>query len=215
MKERELSGNKMFEMVKEECQRILGKLEEKGNEKNGVLYFGKRNGENGFYTEKWGGVESEDNRDFSKYEGEIKIGFPNGQGILTFPDGEKYVGEFKDGTPNGQGTFTSPDGKKYVGEHKDGKMYGQGTFTWNDGSKYVGGYKDGEYHGQGTHTWSNGGKYVGEYKDGKKHGQGTLTFPDGEKYVGELKDGEPWNGIVYDKNGNIQYKFVIGKLIKP
>jgi len=72
----------------------------------GVLYLGKRNGKVGYYTEKWEGVESEDNRDFSKYEGEIKIGFPNGQGILTFPDGEKYVGEYKDGERNGQGTFT-------------------------------------------------------------------------------------------------------------
>ena len=63
----------------------------------GVLYLGKRNGKVGYYTEKWEGVESEDNRDFSKYEGEIKNGKPNGQGESTFPDGRKYVGEFKDG----------------------------------------------------------------------------------------------------------------------
>ena len=58
----------------------------------GVLYFGIRNGKYGWYEEEWEGVKTEDNTDFSKYEGEIKIGFPNGQGILTFPDGEKYVG---------------------------------------------------------------------------------------------------------------------------
>ena len=77
---------------------LLGKFENGewiGN--RGVLYRGRRNFVIGFYTEKWEGFESEDNRDFSKYAGEIKIGFPNGQGIMTFPDGEKYVGEWKGG----------------------------------------------------------------------------------------------------------------------
>jgi len=88
--------------------KIIGKFEDgEWILKWGVLYFGFRNGKVGYYTEKWEGFESEDNRDFSKYEGEIKIGFPNGQGILTFPDGEKYEGEFKDGKKNGQGTYTS------------------------------------------------------------------------------------------------------------
>ena len=78
--------------------KIIGKFEDgEWILKLGVLYFGFRNGKVGYYTEKWEGFESEDNRDFSKYEGEIKIGFPYGQGILTYPDGEKYVGEFKDG----------------------------------------------------------------------------------------------------------------------
>ena len=59
-------------------------------------------------------------------------------------------------------------------------------------------------------------EYVGEYKDGKRNGQGTLTFSDvstfsdGKKYEGEWKDGNPWNGILYDKKGNILYKIVNG-----
>ncbi len=47
-----------------------------------------------------------------KYVGDIRNGVPNGQGILTFPDGEKYEGEFKDGKKNGQGTYTWNDGRK-------------------------------------------------------------------------------------------------------
>ena len=39
----------------------------------GVLYRGWRNAKVGFYKEKWEGVESEDNEDFGKYEGKIKI----------------------------------------------------------------------------------------------------------------------------------------------
>jgi len=109
----------------------------------GVLYLGKRNGKVGYYTEKWEGVESEDNRDFSKYEGEIKNGKPNGQGESTFPDGRKYVGELKDGYKHGQGSYTWFNGDKYVGEFKNGLLNGKGTYTNPDGSKYVGEFKDG------------------------------------------------------------------------
>ena len=80
--------------------------------------------------------------------------------------------------------------------------------------EYVGEYKDGKRHGQGTYTWSNGEKYKGEWKNGKEHGQGTFTFPDGGKYVGEYNDGRYWEGIMYDKNGNILMKFVNGVLQK-
>ena len=53
-------------------------------------------------------------------------------------------------------------------------------------------------------------KYVGEHKDGKYQGQGTYTWKDGGKYVGDFKDGELWNGIFYEKNGNIIEKWVNG-----
>ena len=39
MEDRKLTGNKMFEMVKEECERSLGKVEEEG-----FLYKSKRYG---------------------------------------------------------------------------------------------------------------------------------------------------------------------------
>ena len=99
----------------------------------------------------------------------------------------KYEGEIENGKPNGNGTTSRPDGLIYVGEWLNGK-----------------------YHGQGTETLPDGWKYVGEWKDGKKHGQGTETLPDGDKYVGENKDGDMWNGIKYDKNGNIIGKWVNG-----
>ena len=191
----------------------------------GVLYIGERNGKFGYFTEKWEGLENEDNWDIGKYEGEIKNGSPNGQGTFTLNDGGKYVGEFKDGKSHGQGTYTFKkgnkcvggwkdgkrngqgaitwsDGKKYVGEWKNGKYNGQGTLTLPNGEKYVGGYKNGERSGQGTFNFSDGEKFVGEWKNGKKNGQGTFTFPNGEKYVGEWKNGE--------KNGQGTYTWSIG-----
>jgi len=134
----------------------------------GVIYFGIRRGKVGYFTEKWEGLESENNKDIGKYEGEIKNGLPNDQGTTIWSDGEKYVGEYKDGKYQGQGTVTSPNGTKYVGGWKDGKEHGQGTMTLPDGRKYVGEWKDGKRDGQGTVTYSDGSKYVGEWKKWEK-----------------------------------------------
>ena len=56
--------------------------------------------------------------------------------------------------------------------------------------------------GQASHTWANENQYVGEFKDGNPHGQGTFTWPNGSKYVGESKNNKPWEGMVYNKDGN-------------
>ena len=102
-----------------------------------------------------------------------------------------YNGDVKNGVPNGLGLIIFPNGHKYEGEWRDGLKNAQGTLTFPDGTKYVGGHKDDKRNGQGTYTWS-----------------------DGNKYVGEWKKGYPWNITGYDKNGNIQYKYVNGKRIR-
>jgi hypothetical protein len=48
-----------------------------------------------------------------------------------------------------------------------------------------------------------------------QNGQGTQTFHSGRKYVGEYKNNKIWNGTLYDKDGNITYKYVNGKLRNP
>ena len=139
MTEKKLTGNEMFELVKKECQRILGKVGVKGKKRQkGVLYGRSVNGKWGWY------------------------------GLGDEEKDSKYVGKTKNGKPNGQGTQTWSDfGDKYVGEWKNGKHHGQGTFTWSVGSKYVGEFKDGEENGQGTYIHPIGDKYVGEWKGGR------------------------------------------------
>ena len=44
MMELKLTGNKMFEMVKEECERILGKVETRVGERNGEKQWTKQLG---------------------------------------------------------------------------------------------------------------------------------------------------------------------------
>ncbi len=106
MTEKKLTGNEMFELVKKECQRILGKVGVKGKKRQkGVLYGRSVNG-------KWGWYGLGDEEKDSKYVGKTKNGKPNGQGTQTWSDfGDKYVGEFKDGKKHGQGKMILPDGK--------------------------------------------------------------------------------------------------------
>ena len=80
--------------------------------------------------------------------------------------------------------------------------------------KYQGQVKNGKPNGLGYLIYPDGGKYVGGWKDGKRNGKGTGTWRDGGKYVGEWKNGLDWNGTYYDKDGNIKYKFMNGKMIK-
>jgi hypothetical protein len=209
MEDRKLTGNKMFEMVKEECERILGnvhkpELEQNKGKKNGVLYYSKVDG-------NWGWNRSGNEKKDIKYVGEIENGNPNGQGTVTYANGNKYVGKWKDGKYNGQGTETFANGNKYVGKWKDGKRNGQGTVTYASGNKYAGKWKDGKRNGQGTVTYANGNKYGGKWKDGKYNGQGTLTLSNGLTFVGIFKYGEEWNGNGFNTKNKIIYRFVNGE----
>ena len=97
-----------------------------------------------FTMRKGEGVESGKNKNVWKYEGKIKNGLPNGQGIINTPDGKKYLGELKEWKHHGQGTFTTTDGERC-------------SWEWNNGKRTI----------QGIETYSGGGKDEGEWKDGK------------------------------------------------
>ena len=51
----------------------------------------------------------------------------------------------------------------------------------------------------------------GEWKDGFVDGQGTYTFSSGTKGVGEFRKDKPWNVTEYNKNGNINGKYLKGE----
>ena len=117
MKERELTGNEMFKMVKEECESILGKVKGKFKAKGkkrhkGGLFFINRN-----RIVRW--YENGDEEKDGKYVGEIENMEPNGQGTHAYSNGEIYVGKGKGGSPW--------IGTKY---NKNGKILGK----WLNGS---------------------------------------------------------------------------------
>ena len=85
MTEKKLSGNDMFKMVKEECDRILRKGEKNSNvnrKEKGILF---RDSPYSKFVEggkKW--FKTGDDKTQVKYEGEIENGGPEGHGTLTF-----------------------------------------------------------------------------------------------------------------------------------
>ena len=177
MTEKKLTGNEMFELVKDECEKYFEKLKKR----KGVLFFINRNRKLGWY-------ENGDEKKDGEYVGEWKDGKRTGQGTYTLSSGDQYLGENKDKETHDQGTITWSDGTKYVGELKDGNPNGLGTYTLSSGSKYVGEHKDGKKNGQGTMTFSDGRMFVGEYKDDKPW-NGTGYNKNGEivvRFVNEV-----------------------------
>ena len=91
---------------------------------------------------------------------------------------------------NGEGTVTWPNGDKYFGSWKNGKHHGIGTFEWIDGTKYSGEWKFGLENGKGTVTWPNGDKYIGNRKNSQADGFGLLIYANGDKVAGQWKKGD-------------------------
>ncbi|MGT2837580.1 membrane protein [Streptococcus macacae] len=69
----------------------------------------------------------------------------NGQGKLTYPNGDTYEGRFVNGVFNGHGTFKSHMGWSYEGDFKKGQADGQGKLTAKDKKVYKGRFKQGIY----------------------------------------------------------------------
>ena len=60
------------------------------------------------------------------YTGTTIQGKMNGQGKMTFENGDTYEGEFVDGYFQGTGTYTSKDGWTYEGQFVKGQADGHG-----------------------------------------------------------------------------------------
>ena len=79
------------------------------------------------------------------YTGTTIQGKMNGQGKMTFENGDTYEGEFVDGYFQGTGTYTSKDGWTYEGQFVKGLADGQGKLTTQDNIVYEGTFKQGIY----------------------------------------------------------------------
>ena len=88
------------------------------------------------------------------YEGWIRDGKFNGQGVMTFAVGSRYEGNYRDNEIHGHGIFTWGDGRRYKGQWRGGKPHGQGVMTFADGSRYEGQWRDGCF-GERDGRWMN------------------------------------------------------------
>ncbi|NQJ22254.1 hypothetical protein HO566_07015 [Streptococcus suis] len=83
-----------------------------------------------------------------QYNGYVVASKMNGQGKLTFENGDSYQGQFKNGIFHGKGTYTSASGWTYVGEFKNGYADGQGKLTTEGKAVYEGRFKQGIYQNE-------------------------------------------------------------------
>ena len=99
----------------------------------------------------------------------------------------------------------------FEGKYLNGQRNGKGK-EYNDNGKlfFEGEYINDERNGKGK-EYSNNGKLIfeGDYLDNKKY-IGKFYIDNVLEFEGEYKRGKKWNGIGYDKNGNILYKLIKG-----
>lgn len=79
------------------------------------------------------------------YTGDVINHRMNGQGKLTYPNGDRYEGQFVNGVFDGKGKYQSSVGWSYVGEFKKGLADGQGKLIAKNNKTYTGKFKQGIY----------------------------------------------------------------------
>lgn len=163
---------------------------------------------------------------FSKgeiYEGNFVYKQPEGQGTITYANGQVHTGQFSKGFRNGLGKTTYPDGDFYEGNWIKSVKEGQGTYKYKDGDVYTGQFANNKYNGKGKIVYADGDTYEGNFVNGLREGKGTYKKADGSYYTGEWKkDKQDGYGKSYDKatgktrEGNWkQDTFVSGNDTKP
>ncbi|MGQ7463034.1 hypothetical protein ACTGZQ_11135 [Streptococcus suis] len=83
-----------------------------------------------------------------QYNGNVVASKMNGQGTLTFENGDVYEGQFKNGIFNGNGTYKSVNGWVYTGQFKNGYADGKGKLTTEGQATYEGTFKQGIYQNE-------------------------------------------------------------------
>ena len=146
------------------------------------------------------------------YEGYVKNGLPDGEGIRYYNNGNiMYEGTFKEGEMTGKGILYDEQGNKvYEGEVKNGLPDGEGTAYYYSGKVYYKGYwKNGLFNRRGKLHYENGlTMYIGEFSEGKAEGKGKGFYENGILcYEGEMKNNYSHGfGIEYYETGEIMYE---------
>ena len=165
---------------------------------NGSTYVGGLNDE--------GQLEGQGRMTWSngdKYDGEFLGGLFHGKGKLVYGDSGAYTGDFARGYMEGRGILTYPDGSYYEGEFVANQFQGKGKLTYPDGSKYEGDFEKNNMNGVGKWSYADKSIYTGHVVNGVIQGQGELVRASGEKYTGDFVAGKMHGqGVFDDGRGN-------------
>lgn len=125
----------------------------------------------------------------------------NGQGTITW-EHSSYSGNLKNGYPYGNGTFFYADGSCVSGT--DWNWVTDEYDSWVPSRKgadmyYTGLTLDGEHCGYGRLEFNAGGSFQGEFEDGDPHGWGIYTYrsPASEKKA--TKESDNWKTVYKNK----------------
>ena len=132
-----------------------------------------------------------DHQSKASYNGSFNVyGERDGQGVMTWENGDVYTGEFFNGNRHGHGTLVFHDGTEYVGEWECNLQHGIGTRRWNNGDCYTGQYQNGKRTGEGRFYYSNGDMYIGQWASGVMHGTGRYYYASGQRFEGIFINGK-------------------------
>ena len=120
------------------------------------------------------------------YIGNFHMGVKQGKGRLAMK-GLLYEGEFFNNLFNGEGKITYENGDVFNGHWVDGLKHGYGELRSKNGKVYKGQYENDEKMGEGIMVWPDKRRYQGDWVNGKRHGVGLYTYFD--KAKGKLRTG--------------------------
>lgn len=122
------------------------------------------------------------------YDGEVKDGKPDGEGIYIWADSSSHKGYFKNGSPNGYGTHMYKDGVLHEGYFINDVPNRYGKHIWPDGSFYDGNWANGSFNGFGIYIYVNRDvySYEGNWLNGIQQGEGKLTYSNGFTFKGNF-----------------------------
>ena len=140
---------------------------------------------------------------FAQFEGDFKDNVFEGQGKITYTNGNVYVGEVSCNMPNGFGSAVF-GANRYNGFFLDGKRSGEGEIIYRDGSRYKGSWKKDKRDGKGTLLFADGSVYDGNWLEGMRSGDGTLIDPYGNVFTGRFfKNRKNGKGVLKKASGEI------------
>lgn len=105
---------------------------------------------------------------FATYNGELRNGYPDGQGHIRYRTGATYEGDWKFGRPHGIGRESNPSGEHYFGGFANGRREGPGRLVHADRMVLDGVFKDGMPHGAFEVTLPGGTVYTSTWENGKE-----------------------------------------------
>jgi hypothetical protein len=137
------------------------------------------------------------------WSGRCSNGFAEGEGTLTWNNGDVQQGTLRAGRLEGVLTEHWSNGNRYEGEVHASLLTGKGKYYWANGDWYEGDFKDGHRDGVGTQYFGCSGRYQGDFHNGMMDGIGTFYLANGDRYEGDVHGGVMDGvGTFYRAHGN-------------